>query len=42
MRRAGLRRKKVLIQNIPAKRTLRISEFERKIVALDEKMQSIA
>jgi hypothetical protein len=38
MRRAGLSRKKVLIKNIPAKRTLRISEFERRILALDEKM----
>ena len=41
MRKAGLRRKKVVIQNIPARRTQRISEFEKKIVALDVEVQAI-
>ena len=42
MRKAGLKRKKVVIRNIPARRTQRISEFEEKIIALDDEVQAIA
>jgi hypothetical protein len=31
----------VVIRNIPQRRTLRISEFERKVVALDDQVQAI-
>ena len=41
MRKAGFKRKKVVINNVPARRTQRISEFEKKIVALDEQVQAI-
>ena len=38
MRQAGIKKKKLEISNVPAKREIRVKEFREKIIALDLKL----
>ncbi len=41
MKQAGMKKKVIVIGKIPARRTLRISEFEEKVVNLSNKLKTI-
>ncbi len=41
MKQAGMKKKVIVIGKIPARRTLRISEFEEKVVNLSNQIKSI-
>ena len=41
MRKAGLRKKRVLVRNVPQRKTMRIEEFENKTLSLDDFVKKI-
>ncbi len=41
MKQAGMKKKVIVVGKIPARRTLRISEFEEKVVNLSDKVKAI-